>query len=157
MKKLTKLPEPKISFIACLSNGEIAVENKTPWEWIDNSPSPWNRLIRYAAKKKVNITSVSLLLPNGKTLTLPLASGKSRFIGYANITPEEKPLDFEVKRYLERAMQGTAQNGVATIEKVGIREFYTIAEAIYKDFTLQLWVSELGDLHSYVVIKKHGN
>lgn len=151
----THLPDPRVSFTASLSNGEIIVENKGDWCWVDGLKSPWQRLIRYAVEKKLAITSLSLITPNGQILTLP-PIGKAHFVAYVGIPEADRPLDFEVKRYLAREMSANGAKGTVEIESVAIKEFYTIAEAIYKDFTLQLWVNELNPANSWTVYKKGG-
>lgn len=149
-----KLPDPKVFFIASLSNGEIIVENRGDWCWVDGLKSPWNRLIRYVAEKDLVINSLSLSTPEGKTYTMPPAGGKPRFKGYTNRTPDEVPMYYEVKRYLARDMDVGIKNGKGRIEGVAVAEFYTYAEAIYRDFSIQLWVDELDQRHSWVVFNK---
>ena len=150
-----KLPNPQVLFIASLSNGQTIVEGKGEWCWADGLKSPWNRLVRYAAENELNITSISLFTTSGATFTMPPMGGKPRFKGYTNQTPEETPIDFEVKRFLARDLDVSIQNNVGSVDKTEIAEFYTIAEAIYKDFTLQLWVNELNTRNSWVVMKKN--
>jgi hypothetical protein len=41
----------------------------------------------------------------------------------------------------------------AEIEGVEIAEFYTIAEAIYKDYSVEVWVNELNPRLSWTVVK----
>lgn len=146
------LPEPKVCFIASLSNGETITEGKGEWCWTkDGRPSPWNRLIRYAIDKKATITSLSLFTPGGATFTIPPV-GKARFTGYAKETT--KPLDYQVGRHLIRDMDVGAHGNDVEVKDVQVIEFYTYAEAIYADFSIQLWVNELNPLHSWVVYKK---
>lgn len=153
MKNNTQLPEPKVNFLASLSNGETIIEGRDGWEWRDGEKSPWNRLIEYTVKNNLVITSVSLLLPRGRgVVTLPPISNKSRFVGYQNVP---QPIDFEVGRYLGRDISGTAEGNVAHIENVVIKEFYTILSAYYKDHILQVWVSELQNYKSWVVLKNN--
>lgn len=148
-----KLPEPKVQFIASLSNGETIIEGKNDWCWIDGQKSPWNRLIRYSVDKKLTITSLSLYTPSGATYTLPPIGRKAKFAGYSNRSENEIPVDFEVKRFIARDMKIAGIKNDLKIEKVNILEFYTIAEAIYKNFTLQLWVDENNQKNSWSVIK----
>lgn len=149
-----ELPEPKVFFIVALSNGEMAVENRGKWCWEKGKPSPWNRLIRFAVENKLTINSLSLSTPHGVTYTLPIAGGRPRFRGFAD-EKAQKPLDYEVKRFLARDMGIVATGNVGEVEKVEVAEFYTIAEAIYKEYTVQVWVSELNQKNSYTVVKKH--
>ena len=149
------LPEPQIRFIASLANGETITEGKGEWCWTkDGRPSPWNRLIRYAIDKKTSITSLSLLTPGGAVFNIPPMGGKPRFTPYANAL--EKPIDYQVGRHLIRDMDVGVKNKITTIERVDIQEFYTFAEAFYKDYSVQLWVNELNPLHSWVVINTYG-
>lgn len=150
--KAPPLPNPKVSFIASLSNGQTVIEHKGHYAWIDGQPSPWQRLIKYTIENKLTINSLSLFTPHGATYTIPPAGGKPKFTGY-NKKDEVKPIDFEVKRFLAREMTIGAKDNKAEVEKTDIAEFYTIAEAIYPDFILQLWVDELDPRHSWVVIK----
>lgn len=149
-----QLPNPQIYFIASLSNGETIVENKGDWCWVDGLKSPWNRLIRYTAEKDITINSLSLGSPLGTTWTLPILSGKPRFRGYTGLQEAEKPIDYEVKRFIARDMDVGISQGTARIKKTVISEFYTIAEAIFKDHILQLWVSEANLNLSYMVYKQ---
>lgn len=149
-----ELPEPQIVFFATLSNGETCVEGRGKWTWITGEPSPWNRLVRYAIENKVTITSLSLFTPHGASFTVPTAGGKPRFRGFAD-EKAEKPLDYEVKRFLARDMDVGVTGKKAEIEGVQIAEFYTIAEAIYKDYTIQVWVNELNHRHSWVAVKRN--
>lgn len=152
--QLPQLPDPTVSFIASLSNGETIVEGKGDYSWEPGLKSPWNRLIRYSAEKKLTITSVSLFTPGGATYTLPPSGGKPRFNGFTNLTAEEQPIDFEVKRFIAQEMNVGIHLKKTTVENAVIAEFYTIAEAIYKDHVLQLWVDELNTRHSWVVSRK---
>lgn len=148
-----ELPVPKVCFIASLANGETIIEGKREWAWKKGVNSPWNRLIRYALDKKTSITSLSLLTPHGVTFTIPPMGGKPRFTGYTNT---EKPIDYHVGRHLIRDMDVGLKGKVANIEHTEIQEFYTYAEAFYKDFSVQLWVDEINPVHSWVVIKQYG-
>jgi hypothetical protein len=147
-----QLPEPKVFFIASLSNGETVVEGRGVWYWANEIPSPWNRLIRYTVEKKLTINSLSLSTPHGAVFTIPTAGGRPRFRGFAD-DKALKPLDYEVKRYLARDMDIGIVDKKAEIEGVEIAEFYTIAEAIYKDYSVEVWVNELNPRLSWTVVK----
>lgn len=151
---LPQLPNPQVCFIASLSNGETYTEGKGDYAWLPGLKSPWNRLVRYSAENKLTITSISLFTPGGATYTLPPAGGKPRFKAFTELTPEEKPIDFEVKRFIARNIDVGVANKKAEVKNWAVEEFYTIAEAIYKDHVLQIWVDEINNRHSWTVYKK---
>lgn len=152
--QLPPLPNPQVGFIASLSDGQTIVENKGDWCWLEGLKSPWQRLVRYTAENKLLITSLSLYTPLGTTFTLPTIGGKPRFKGYTNLTPEEQPIDYEVKRFIAQEHDVGVKMKKAEVKKTAIEEFYTIAEAIYKEHILQIWVSEINLNHSWTVYKK---
>lgn len=154
MNKSTHLPDPKISFLVTLSNGEKVIENRGDYRWIDGQPSPWNRLITYVAKNKLSISWLGLVTEDGQVYNLPMSGGKSRFAEF-NKPDSIKPNYYEVKRFLARDMDVVAENRRANIQDVRVVEFYTIAEAIYTGFTVQLWVDEIHPKRSYTVVKNN--
>lgn len=151
--KTPKLPDPQVFFIASLSDGQTIVEGTGDYKWVDGLMSPWNRLVRYTVENKLRINSLSLGIPGGQTVTIPTMGGKPRFKGYVDRTEAEKPLDYEVKRFLARDMDVVAHSGNLDVKKTQISEFYTFAEAIYGNFTIQVWVNELNPKHTWVVFK----
>lgn len=152
--KAPKLPEPRVFFVASLSDGTVVTEGRNGWEWIDGQPSPWTRLITHTAKNNISINSVSLATPDGASFTLPPMTGKPRFTGYAGIKPEERPFDYDVSRRLIRDMDVGVINDRAEIEKSTIKEFYTYVTAFYKDFNVELWVNEMDLRSSWLVLKR---
>jgi len=152
--QLPPLPDPQIFFISSLSNGETIIEGRGDYSWKPGIKSPWNRLVRYSAEKKATIISLSLCTPGGATFTFPPISGKPRFKAFTELTPEERPLDFEVKRFIAQEMNVGINKKKTTITDNAVAEFYTIAEAIYKDFSIEIWVNELNIKHSWTVYKR---
>jgi hypothetical protein len=148
-----ELPKPKVYFRASLSNGEIITEGEGDFQWLENEKSPFQRLIVYTVQNNLEITSLSLFTKSGHNWTLPPMGKKAKFMGYRNRSEKDLPIDYEVKRTLARDMKGENDNGNTTITSMKVVKFYTVAEAIYGDKVLQLWVDENHPDNSWIILK----
>jgi len=122
-----ELPECKVKFVVGLSNGESLVEGVGILEKKPNELSPWHKLQSYLKENSLTITSMSL---NVKTEIgnrhYHLPNSKSKFQG-------KVPNSYNCFR--RGAIDGlTGASGY---------ELYTVAEAIYDDFKVRLYVSEI--------------
>lgn len=130
-----------------LSNGETFYEGKGNYIEYENQPSPWQRLNKYIIEKGVDITSLSLYTKDGRTFNLPSSGNNPKFRPFQLA---DKPLDYNVVRYLAR--EHNFDNG--NLKKLKISDHFTVAEAIYPDYKLQLWVDEMNTNNSWVLVVK---
>lgn len=138
-----------VSWLVSLSNGETFLEGKGKFAEIPNEPSPWQKLIKYTAEKKVLITSLSLHTKDGRTFNLPSLGKNPKFKPFSEA---RKPLDYNLFRATSRemgAVKGRAEN-------IKISEWYTVIEAIYPSYKLQLWVDEMDTRNSWVLLVENG-
>jgi len=128
-----KLKESKLNWIAGLSNGETLIEGEGVVSRIDGELSPWWKLQAYLKEKDLTINSF-YLARGGRHFNLPSINPK--FGG-------EKPVGYNCfRRVRSDGLAGDTSND----------EFYTCAEAIYEDFTVQLWIDEQDTNKSWVNI-----
>lgn len=137
-----------VKFKVSLSNGETFYEGKAPFEEIKGELSPFQRLIQYTVRNKCEITSLSLYVEkDGKTRTfnLPSAGKNPKFKEFT--VQKEKPIDFQVYRKLAQDFNIVDKN----ITGSEVVEWYTVAEAIYPTYRLQLWVDEVNPDNCWVL------
>jgi hypothetical protein len=126
--------EHQIKWQVSLSNGETFYEDKEPFNFIADEKSPWNRLIQYTADNKCLITSLSLFYMykgERRTFNLPSAGNNPKFKAFFDVA---KPIDFNFCRHIAMDMN--------TRESVGNEESFSVIEAIYSDYKLQIWVDD---------------
>ena len=133
----------RICWQVSLSTGETFFENKGRFEEIAGELSPWQKLQKYLAEAGAEITSLSLFTEDGRTFNLPSAGKNPKFQEFTGL---EKPIDFQVWRKLASDIC----DGKVKID--GNSEFYTVAEAVYPDYKLQLWVDELNIRNCWVLV-----
>lgn len=136
-----------VLFQVSLSNGETFFEGKGNYQDLPGLPSPWQRLIRYTAENKLLITSLSLYTKDGRTFNLPSSGRDPKFRPFALA---DKPIDFNVCRYMARE-HDIVDNKVQNTE---VSEWFTVAEAIYPDYKLQLWVDERNTKNAWTLLVK---
>lgn len=125
----------KVLFIAGLSNGETAAEEKGNYQTITGELSPWQRLQRYIADNGVEITSLSLYTRDGKRWTLPSITDRPKFHEFSTA---RKPV--ELKFFRKAAMEG---NSPKELQEAPKTELHAVIEAQYDDGSkLQVWVDE---------------
>jgi len=119
------LPVEKVKFVVGLSNGEILTEGKGILEK-DGTLSPWHKLQAYLKDNDLEIRSMSLYSKTkigNRHYHLPNENNK--FKG-------EVPKAYNCfRRYSGDVLVNNARY-----------EHYTVMEAIYDDYKVQLWVSE---------------
>lgn len=130
-----------------LSNGETFYENKGDYKTIPGELSPWNRLQKYIADNKLLITSLSLYTQDGRTFNLPSAGRSPKFRPFQ---VAEKPLDYNYAHYIARE-HDIVDNEV---QKTEVSEWFTVIEAIYPEYRLQVWVDEQNPKNSWVLVVK---
>jgi hypothetical protein len=133
---MTELPESKIKFVVGLSNGESLVEGKGKLERIAGGLSPYHKMRKYLEDEGLEITSIGLWAGD---IHHNLPSFAQKFNGL-------KPKGFEFFRRYEEddALAGGAVN------------IYSVAEAHFELFKLQLWINENDLNKSWVVVKDYG-
>lgn len=134
-----------VKFKVSLSNGETFFEGKGDYVLIPGELSPWQRLQKYIADKQLLITSLSLYTDDGRTFNLPSAGRDPKFRPFATA---EKPLDFNYCHYVAREHDIVGQQIVNTVPS----DWFTVIEAIYQTYTLQLWVDENNTRNSWVLV-----
>jgi hypothetical protein len=133
-------PLHNVRFQVSLSNGETFYEGKGEYSDLPGQLSPWQRLERYTLEKKLSITSLSLYTEDGQTFNLPSSGKNPKFQIFTKL---EKPLDYNVCRYLARDID---QDGAK------ISDLFTVAEAIYPTYKLQIWVDEKNVRNSWAAV-----
>jgi len=133
----------KARWLVSLSNGETAIEGKSPYEEIEGELSPWQRLIRYIALNKLHITTIRIQidvdnLPT-RTFNLPSLSPKAK---WGNLKPI-LPSGFNYFRRVEQTMRPDY------VDETGIHGLHPEAEihfieihAYYPNFKLVTIVEE---------------
>jgi hypothetical protein len=120
------IPKEKVRFTVGLSNGEILTEGEGILARIPGEDSPWWKLQHYLVEKDLKITSMSLYSKTeigNRHYHLP--NDTNKFDG-------EIPIGYNCfRKYSGDVLVGS-----------GHYEHYTCMEAFYKDFKVQLWVSE---------------
>lgn len=119
--------EPLVLFKASLSNGENVYEGKGKYHRYPNKPAPWRRLLTYCKKNRLSITSVSLYTRDGRTFNLPSAGNNPKFHAF---TETDKPYSY---RFFRKMGQNLDSNRA---------DLFTVVEANYDTYVLQLWVDE---------------
>ena len=118
-----EIKESKVKWIAGLSNGETIIEGEGIASKVEGELSPWWKLQEYLKENNLTINSFYLAC-GGQHFNLPSVNPK--FNG-------EKPLGYNCFRMVQ------------TDSLVGDNskdELYICAEAIYKNYKVQLWVDE---------------
>lgn len=123
-----------VRFAVSLSDGRTLFEGKGVLVDEPGQKSPWQKLQDILVDDSVKITSFLLFTNNGRMFHLPSAGSKPNF----PIKNDVLPIDYNLFRALE-SERGMSGNRVVSEELTG---HYTVAEAIYEDFRIQLWVSE---------------
>lgn len=136
-----------VNWQVSLSNGETFFEGKGKFAEIPNEPSPWQKLIRYTAENRVLITSLSLITTDNRTFNLPSAGKSPKFREFSLL---EAPIDYQVSRHIAR--EHDYNDG--KISGSETTDWFTVAEAIYPDYKLQVWVDEKNTKNSWVLVVK---
>lgn len=131
-----------ISWKVSLNNGESFQEKQKPFDIIPGELSPWKRLEKYVQDNNLAITSCALFYKD-KLYNLHSTGGSPRFQRFSLV---EKPIKYRVERVL-----GT---DISPQNKVLSTELFTIAIAEYKNYDLELWVSDKNPSNSWSLVKE---
>lgn len=135
-----------VKWKASLSNGKTFYECKGDYQDIPDQLSPWQRLQKYISDNKLEMTSLSLYTDKGQTWQLPSSGTNPKFSEFAKV---EKPLDYDMCRKIAREAKVVQM----VAEKAKVDEWYTVIKAIYKDYTLEIWVDELHQNNSWTIVR----
>lgn len=127
-----------IKWFVSLSDGQTIYEEKGDYKTIEGELSPWQRLQKHLDNKR--ITSLSLYTDDGKRFNLPSAGRNPKFKVFAEA---EMPQGYN----FFRCAGADIKNG-----KAQEYEVYAVAEAIYPNKKLQIWVSESNPDNSWTVV-----
>ena len=130
-----------------LSNGENYREGHSPFHESENDESPWGRLKRYIDISGLEITSLWLSTPAGARHHLPSRGKRGGNPKLRAFDMAGKPITLRCFRRL--AAEGTTLQELAEGED---RALYTIAEADYGTYRVQIFVSESDPNVSWVLV-----
>ena len=149
------MTQTNVKWQVSLSNGETFQEGNNPYEVRPGELSPWQRLIKYIAVNKLQITSIGLVNIFGQTFNLPSAGRNPKFRVFAQA---EQPLDFNFFRQIGADMTVPAEmmkkGGELNIRPEQASDWFTVIEAIYSKHSLQIWVDENNPKNSWVLVKE---
>ena len=118
-----------------LSDGKNYIEGGEHFEIIAGELSPWLKLQEYIKNNDLTITSMSLI--GGKRVfNLPSKGNRPKFRAFANL---EKPISYNFFRMVGGDSRGN-------------RDLFAVAEAIYSNYKLQIWVDEYNPESSWVLV-----
>lgn len=122
-----------------LSNGEQLLENN---DFIsDKESSAWQKLRKYIQDNNLEITSLSLLTGDNRTFNLPSGGKRPHFKAFYDV---EKPVGFNFGHRIGFDVQNS------TGERN--EELFVFIEAVYTDYSLQLWVDEHNVENCWVLV-----
>lgn len=131
-----------------LSNGETFFEDKGNFCIVEGEPSPWQRLLLYLAENKASITSLSLITDSGQRWNLPSAGNRPKFKAFEDA---ETPVDFDCFRKVAFDVVNTEKEiDLATTP----HDLFTVAQAEFENYFLEVWVNENNPRHSWTLILK---
>jgi hypothetical protein len=114
-----------------LSNGETFYEGKGAYEVQKGTPSPWHRLQDHIKSNDLKITSLSLYSKEGMNWHVHSPGNSPRFQEFEK---EPKPVELRIFRAMT--------SGGGGINGAYVETHFTVAQAKYPDYILQMWVSE---------------
>lgn len=126
-----------------LSNGENFREGSGRFEETEGGPSPWQQLLKYIEEAGASITALWLSCPNGARHTLPTMGIRDN--------PKLSAFHDREKPQRLRCFHRIAGDAGADGEIVNA-DLYTIAEATFKNYKLQIFVSEHDPNVSWVLV-----
>lgn len=127
------LPDTKVKFRVGLSNGESLIEGKGILSIVAGEDSAWHKLQKYLLDNNLTIQSISLVVKDGGNRHFNLPHSNSRFECLS-------PTGFNCFRYF--ASDSDQEN----------TEHYTVAEARFEGYKVQLWVSEIDTDKSWITV-----
>lgn len=138
----------QVRFQVSLSNGETLQEGVGILEEVAGQPSPWRKLQAHLGLNDIKIVSLCLITKDGRTFNLPSAGKNPSFKPFR---VAEKPISYKVQRAVgsEHKFSGKSDQKVP---QSTLTDFYTIAVAVYTEYEMQLWVSELNTYNCWTVL-----
>lgn len=138
----------QVRFQVSLSNGETLQEGVGILEEVAGELSPWNKLLQYQRLINAEIVSLCLITKDGRTFNLPSAGKNPSFKPFR---VAEKPISYKVQRAVgsEHKFSGKSDQEVP---QSSLTDFYTIAVAVYTEYEMQLWVSEINTFNCWTVL-----
>lgn len=121
-----------------LSNGAVHVEGHDLFQVVPGELSPWLKLMEYLKQRDLTITSLSII-SGGDTFNLPSAGNNPKFKAFADA---KKPLSFNFYRMLGADLNGDRKT-----------DLFSVAEAVYTTYRLQLWVEDFNPQNCWVLVK----
>ena len=115
----------KVKWQVSLSDGTTVYEGKGDYLYIAGELSPWNRLLEHIKTNELRITSLSLYTDKGQTFNLPSAGKNPKFHLFAS---SPQPIGYKMFRAVGHDIDAQSE------------DHFTVAEADYGDYRLQLWV-----------------
>jgi len=133
----------KVRWKVSLSNGETFYEGKGSYKEIEGDFSPWNKLAEYIEEESVKITSLSLYTDEGINMHIPSSGNNPKFHLFKE---DKKPKQYRMFRAISSEPFRDADDQTV--------EHYTVIEAEYDDYRLQVWASELSSSNFWVNVVK---
>jgi hypothetical protein len=128
----------KVGWKVSLSNGETHYEGKGRFAHAivnEQNLSPWRAMIQYAVENNLKITSMALFTDTGSNYHLPSAGNNPRWEEFSS---NGKPNDYKFFR-------AATNTGGAQVDN------FTVAEAVFDKYRLQIWVNTLDPQNSWCV------
>jgi hypothetical protein len=145
----TRIDTHSVRWCVSLSNGEDHKEGKGIFAEYEGELSPWQQLQQYLFKNKLVIRNLYLETQRGQRYMLP-SMGKNPKAGMLANTAI--PLDYNMFRFLGRDMNVTKEEGKMVARPDFNPDWFTVAEAIFPGYRLQVWVNERNTLQSWSLI-----
>lgn len=120
----------KVKWQVSLSNGETFFEGKGKFISVSGELSPWQKLGQYLKDNNLSITSLGLYTDFGQHFNLPAMGNNPKFKEFKDILI---PSEYKMHRKL---------SGEMVKGRTVIKDWFTVIEAIYPDYKLQIWVDE---------------
>ena len=137
----------KVNFQVSLNDGQTLQEGRGSLAEVEGGDSPWRKLLAILEKDSLSIVSLVLVTDDGRTFNLP-SSGKNP--NFRPFREADKPLSFRVERHVGSESVWDGKSDPNAQEK-HLKDWYTVAIAVYNEYELQLWVSELDTKHCWTL------
>jgi hypothetical protein len=134
------MKDSNVKWTISLSDGSTYYEGKGDFKEKEGILSPYQRLLKHIEKKGLEITSLSLYTDDGRRWNLPSSGKNPRFRAF---DLSEKPKEYKFFKKI----------GVDVLTgKEEKEDRFAVIEAVYKDYKIQLWVSEEYPYASWVLV-----
>lgn len=143
----------KINFQVSLSDGTTLQEGKGSLREIEGGLSPWLQVLAYLENHSVSIASLVLVADDGRTFNLPSTGKNPNFKPFRDA---EKPLSYKVFRCVAQEANWDGKSDPQATQ-MAIKDWYTVAAAVYNKYELQLWVSETDTRNCWTLVVPTGS